>query len=96
MHHTMMIHITRAVHALVMDEEIVSLHYSIYSGSHLKTILKLGRKTNYQTYGKNKINYNIINIKFCINRLTPLEYIGNCISPSHPDMEQLLLLYWIK
>ena len=43
-----------AVHALVMDEEIVSLHYSIYSGSHLKTILKLGRKTNYQTYGKRK------------------------------------------
>ena len=37
MHHTMMIHIIGAVHALVMDEEIVSLHYSIYSGSHLKT-----------------------------------------------------------
>ena len=37
MHHTTMIHITRAVHALVMDEEIASLHYSIYSGSHLKT-----------------------------------------------------------
>ena len=54
MHHTMMIHITRAVHALVMDEEIVSLHYSIYSGSDLKTILKLGRKTSYHTYGKRK------------------------------------------
>ena len=37
MHHTMMIHIIGAVHALVMDEEIASLHYSIYSGSHLKT-----------------------------------------------------------
>ena len=54
MHHTTMIHIIRAVHAMVMDVEIVSLHYSIYSGSHLKTILKLGRKTNYQTYGKRK------------------------------------------
>ena len=36
MHDTMMIHIIRAVHALVTDEEIVSLHYSIYSGSYLK------------------------------------------------------------
>ena len=96
MHHTMMIHIIGAVHALVMDEEIISLHYCIYSGSHLKTILKLGRKTNYQTYGKNKINYEIINIKFSINRLTPLEYIGNCISPSHPNLEQLQLLYLIQ
>ena len=25
-----------------------------------------------------------------------LEYIGNCSSPSHPDMEQLQLLYWIQ
>ena len=86
MHHTMTIHIIGAVYALVMDEEIVSLHYSINSGSHLKTILKLDRKTNYQTYGKKKINYKIINIKFRINRLTPLEHIGNCICPSHPDM----------
>ena len=45
MHHTMTIHIIGAVYALVMDEEIVSLHYSINSGSHLKTILKLDRKT---------------------------------------------------
>ena len=37
MHHTMMIHKIGAVDALVMDEEIVSLHYSIYSGNHLKT-----------------------------------------------------------
>ena len=40
MHHTMMIHIIGAVYALVMDEEIVSLHYSI-----LARIRLLGRFT---------------------------------------------------
>ena len=34
--------------------------------------------------------------RISINRLTPLEYIGNCVSPSLPDMEQSHLFYWIQ